>query len=210
MAEKKAIRRWVLPQNRLMIDSGLQRPILVRTFLYCGCCVVYFAIIFVFAQIVQHPDETWGDIRNRCFAEAIFWMPGLMLLAPLMAVDCLQTTRRFAGPLTRLQRHMESLASGQETTPLQFRDDDHFQEMAESFNLTRSELIRLKDELEGKSSEPEAEVEQKPLLEELPVEEPLDDAAGVLADDVIEDPIAIPDPAPAAIVPDGAPVRELV
>ena len=48
----------------------------------------------------------------RCCDEAIYWGPGLLIILPVLAVDLLRLTRRFAAPVSRLREEMRLLGGG--------------------------------------------------------------------------------------------------
>ena len=62
---------------------------------------------------------------------------------PLVVIDCVRLSNRFAGPLHRLRRDMRRLAAGEIVEPIHFRDDDLWREFADEFNAVarRMELL---------------------------------------------------------------------
>ncbi|MGE0763550.1 MAG: hypothetical protein AB7N80_09765 [Bdellovibrionales bacterium] len=58
----------------------------------------------------------------------------MMFIFTVVIFFGLYLTNRIAGPLFRLQRHMESVASGQTTEPLAFRKKDYFSDIIEPYN----------------------------------------------------------------------------
>ena len=78
----------------------------------------------------------FGDI-------GLYYGPALMaslLLLPLMIVDVIRFSNRFVGPLVRLRRSMRELARGECVGPIEFRDADFWQEIAEEFNAVRDRV----------------------------------------------------------------------
>lgn len=132
-------------RQQLLIDSNVQGSILRRTALYSVSCVVYFVVILAFTESMSSPDRTFGESVRHCVEEAIYWMPGLVSLTPLVAYDMLKLSNRFAGPIFRLRREMQRLAVGESARRLSFRDGDYWIEMADEFNVLRDELITLRE-----------------------------------------------------------------
>jgi hypothetical protein len=63
------------------------------------------------------------------------------LVLPVILFDLLRLSNRFAGPIYRLQRVMREAAAGIPVERLEFRDGDHWQELARTFN----ELVKLRE-----------------------------------------------------------------
>jgi len=53
---------------------------------------------------------------------------------PVFLFDTLRLTSRFAGPALRLRAALSDASQGLPVRPIQFRHDDFWQEMADSFN----------------------------------------------------------------------------
>ncbi len=136
----------VLLRQQLLIDHGVQGSLLRRTALYSCGCAIYFIVILVFTESMSDPDANFTDAFFRCLDESIYWLPGLMLLTPVVAYDLLKVTNRFAGPVFRLRREMQRLVDGESEYPLSFRDGDYWIEMADVFNEIRDELHKLREE----------------------------------------------------------------
>jgi sensor histidine kinase YesM len=54
-------------------------------------------------------------------------------------------SHRVAGPLYRMNRHMQEVASGSEKLTFQVRDGDYFSELADNFNTMILKMERKKD-----------------------------------------------------------------
>ena len=136
----------VFVRKQLLIDQRVQGTLLRRTALYSAGCAIYFIVILFFAETMSRRDDSYAEALIGCLDEAIYWAPGLMLLTPMVAYDLLRVTNRFTGPVFRLRREMHRLANGESEYPLNFRDDDHWKELADVFNLLRTELMDLRSE----------------------------------------------------------------
>ena len=136
----------VFLRQQLLIDGHVQGSLLKRTALYSLACAIYFVVILVFTESMSRQDGNLGDAMLRCLDEAIYWAPGLFLLAPLIAYDMLKLTNRFAGPIFGLRREMQRLIAGESERPLNFRDGDHWSDLAVGFNQIREELMTLREE----------------------------------------------------------------
>lgn len=132
-------------RHQLLIDNAVQGTLLRRTALYSFACALYFIVILIFTESMTDPNVPLSEAAFRCFDEAIYWLPGLMLLTPVVAYDLLMVSNRFAGPAYRLRRELQRLIDGQSITPLSFRDGDYWIELADRFNVIRAELLELRE-----------------------------------------------------------------
>jgi hypothetical protein len=81
-------------------------------------------------------------IPGRTFAFHVDWLwfhyaPAVvasLLLVPIILLDSLRMSNRFAGPMVRLRRAMGRLAEGESVQPINFRDNDFWADFAEDFN----------------------------------------------------------------------------
>lgn len=150
-------------RQQLLVDRDVQGAVLRRTVLYSTCCVVYFMVIMFFSTSAESTTGRWQETLLLCLDEVVYWAPGLMLLAPVIAYDLLTLTNRFAGPVFRLRREMQRLANGEEAYPLGFRDGDYWVEMADLFNQVREEMLELREY----KARPSQEREDVPSVEKL-------------------------------------------
>ena len=131
-------------RHQLMVDERVQGALLWRAGFYGIACALYFIVILIFAEVMSRQDVTFGEAILACAGEAIYWLPGLLLMVPLIAYDMLRQSNRFAGPIFRLRREMQRLIAGESENPLLFREEDYWAEMVEEFNQIRSELLELR------------------------------------------------------------------
>ena len=64
----------------------------------------------------------------------------MVVAIPLVIMDILRLSNRFAGPIFRLRREMAKLAAGENIGPLKFRDGDYWQDLAEELNRIAQRL----------------------------------------------------------------------
>lgn len=139
--------RPVFIRQQLLIDERVQGALLKRAGFYSLACALYFIMILVFTESMSRKDISVGEAAFACVEEAIYWLPGLLLMVPIIAYDMLKQTNRFAGPVSRLRREMQRLVANESDRPLNFRDDDYWAEMADEFNQIRSELLELRKKM---------------------------------------------------------------
>ena len=131
-------------RRRILIDSGVQGALVRRTGLYAAATGMYLLVIFILSDALIHPHEPISESLFRCLDEAVFWAPGLMLLAPLFAYDLINISNRFVGPMFRLRRELRKLSNGETVSPMYSRQGDFWADASESFNRLREELVELR------------------------------------------------------------------
>ena len=80
----------------------------------------------------RHLDEMWFRYAP-VFAR-------LLALLPILILDFIKFTNRFAGPVLRLRAAMRQVARGDAPTPINFREGDFWQELAADFNRITARL----------------------------------------------------------------------
>ncbi|TWU26518.1 hypothetical protein Pla52o_03710 [Novipirellula galeiformis] len=128
----------------VVADGHVQGAILRRVGLYAFAAILYYCVVFCFTVFGSHPEGTVTDQILLCLDDAISWIPGLLVILPIAAYDLLATTNRFAGPICRLRGELQRLIEGQSPQPLNFRENDHWTDIAELFNQVREELLELR------------------------------------------------------------------
>lgn len=74
-------------------------------------------------------------IRDRQSEMNIITAISFVFIFILMSTLGLIVSHRIAGPMYRLRKHFEKVGDSGNHTPVQFREDDYFQEVASAYNL---------------------------------------------------------------------------
>jgi hypothetical protein len=128
MSEKRHSRRhW-------FVDPKIQGALIGRVALYWSACLLAAGLMLWCSLAGSRPESLiYGGL-------GVVWMhfgPVLiasLLLLPIAIVDVIRFSNRFVGPLLRLRRSMRQLARGEHVAPIQFREGDYWQDLAEGFN----------------------------------------------------------------------------
>ena len=155
----------VLLRHNLLVDRDVQGVMLRRTALYATAVAAYFSGILICSESLADPDQSVVTAILRCADEMIYWLPGLAILAPVIAYDIVRISNRFTGPVFRLRRELTRLAEGQEVQPMVFREDDYWIEMSEAFNRIREEVIELREARQSQAEESSPEMPQPRLFD---------------------------------------------
>jgi hypothetical protein len=136
-----------LKRKQLFIDPKVQGALLLRAIMYWLCCLVTVTVSLLVWRIVTGParlfythfDDMWFQ-----YAPAVI---ATFLLLPLVVIDTVRLSNRFAGPLYRLRRSLRKLAAGEHVEHMFFRDGDFWQDFAREFNSLNDHIVSLEREL---------------------------------------------------------------
>jgi hypothetical protein len=167
-------------RHRLFVDAKLQGALLTHVtlyWLYCLLSVGVIAIVWiVFAKRPPTSAKLFEEVWMNCGPALL----GSILLLPLVLIDCLRLSNRFAGPMVRLQRTMKELADGQSPRHVKLREADFWTGFADDVN-------RLIDQYEtagGRCSTPQSEKPTETPAEPVAVRK---DSAPVIASNIYAD-----------------------
>ncbi|MGI8979677.1 MAG: hypothetical protein ACR2FY_10650 [Pirellulaceae bacterium] len=126
-----------------LVDSKVQGALMVRVAAYWVYCLFTITLMLVWWDMFAGPPRPFmlvlGDVYQR-------FAPGAaasFLILPLVVMDVLRLSNRFAGPARRLKNALCELGEGKETRPLLFRDNDFWQETAAEFNRVNDRIKQL-------------------------------------------------------------------
>jgi len=153
MSDKKAMRK------RLFIDPKVQGALVARVAFYWVVCLITITLMLLCWRVVTGPARLFYTHFNDMW---FYYGPALIasfLLLPLVIVDIIRLSNRFAGPLMRLRRSMRDLARGEYVEPIEFRDADFWHDFADEFNAVAA---RLQEQAAPRTPEAEADASEEP------------------------------------------------
>jgi len=105
--------------------------------------IIYIVCMCIFSQLLVLSH----DIANESYIIAPYGQY-LVLITQAAYFACilygLRLTNCIAGPLSRLQLHIDEVAEGKTSSNIQFRKTDYNSELAESFNVLMKNRIKDK------------------------------------------------------------------
>jgi len=138
-------------RTRLVVLSQFQKWFLISfvgyTMLFLG---VFLAGLIMYFRLVGNELIQMGGLLSSTFLEqiekhllwgGIFMAVLLVVLLGLAAYYALLFSRRIAGPIFALSRHLDRCIEEKELSPLKLRDDDLFREVADKFNTIVAERV---------------------------------------------------------------------
>lgn len=136
--------RWA-NRKRLLVDGRVQGALVLRVVFYWFMCQFTVTIMLLVWTMLSTPPRLFtahlADLLRNVGPALI----ASTLLLPLVTIDVLRVSNRFAGPLWRLRGAMRKLARGQKVEPLRFRGDDFWRDVAEEFNAVAARFDREDD-----------------------------------------------------------------
>lgn len=128
---------------KLFVDRKVQGPLLVRVTFYWLTALLLMALlscIQVGLSSGAAPFEVKLTRVIMAFGPALITS---LLILPLLLLDCIRYSNRFAGPMHRLLGRVRTLAETGKAEPIQFREGDFWFDMAEQFNKVSARVDRL-------------------------------------------------------------------
>lgn len=132
-------------RKRLLVDPKVQGVLIERVVAYWGVCLLTITLMLLCWQVVTGPPQMFSMHLNAMWHNFGPALLASLLLLPLVVVDSIRLSNRFAGPLVRLRRSMRALADGETVEPIYFRDGDYWQEMADEFNAVAEQMRKLSE-----------------------------------------------------------------
>jgi len=130
-------------RKKLYVDPQVQGALIVRMVTYWAVCLVTVSLMVLCWRILTGPSRALDEsLREVLFDYAPAVVASLALL-PLVILDVLRLSNRFAGPLVRLRRAMRALARGEHVDPISFREGDFWLEFAQEFNAVAARVERV-------------------------------------------------------------------
>jgi hypothetical protein len=117
--------------------------LIVRMVTYWAVCLVTVSLMVLCWRIVAGPPRAFGELLGEVLFDYAPAAVASLALLPLVILDVLRLSNRFAGPLVRLRRAMRALARGEHVEPISFREGDFWMEFAQEFNAVAARVERV-------------------------------------------------------------------
>jgi hypothetical protein len=142
-------------RRQYFVDPKVQGALLLRLLGYWTLTIVTVTAMLFCWRILTTPVNGFYSEMSSVWVHYGAVLVASLLLLPLIMLDCIRTSNRFAGPLYRMRRCMRDLAIGLPVPPIHFREGDFWMEVADEFNAVSAKLQRLEMELaEARGQDP--------------------------------------------------------
>ncbi len=128
-------------RKRLFVDPKVQGTLVIRVLSYWIVCLVTVTLMLLCWSVLCTPRLFYTHLDDMWFHYGAALVASLILL-PMVIVDIIRVTNRFAGPMLRLRRSMRALARGEHVEPIRFREGDFWKEFADEFNAVVARVQR--------------------------------------------------------------------
>ncbi len=143
-------------RKQLFVDPKVQGALIGRVVLYWIVCLITVTLMLLCWRILTGPARPFYTHFDAMWFHYGPALVASLLLLPLVIMDIVRLSNRFAGPLLRLRRAMRALARGEHVEPIHFRQGDFWHEFAEEFNgiLKRVQTLQAQPPTEKPSDVP--------------------------------------------------------
>jgi hypothetical protein len=142
-------------RKQMFVDPKVQGALARRVVLYWATFLFNVFMMLLCWRIVTGPARMfYTHLDDMWYFYGPVFLVSLLFL-PLVVIDIIRLSNRFAGPMVRLRRAMRELARGEHVEPIRFRDDDFWHDFAEEFNAVAA---RVQEESPQSQSEPKREL----------------------------------------------------
>ena len=134
-------------RQKVWIDCRVQGVLIGRIILYWSLALTYVGLGSACFEYYQNPDRSFGGHASQLFAQIWPWLPSVILFLPLVIFDVVRLSNLFVGPIYRLRNHLNDLNEDPDCRPLNFREDDYWQELVEPVHCLQAEILNLRAEV---------------------------------------------------------------
>jgi len=121
-------------RRQKFIDRHVQGGLVLRAVMYWCFCLLTLSLFTMCWTILTGERRTGPQLAEHLWTTYAPAVIGSLLLLPIVAMDAVKFSNRFAGPIYRLRNALKAAAAGDPVRPIQFRDGDFWHDLAESFN----------------------------------------------------------------------------
>jgi hypothetical protein len=118
----------------------VQGALVLRTILYWTLCMFTIAAALLVWRVFAGTVRTFDTPAEGLWFHYGPVFVAALLLLPLVVVDIVRLSNRFAGPVFRLRRVLHEAAQGEHVEPIHFRKGDYWHDIATDFNQLLARL----------------------------------------------------------------------
>ena len=128
-----------------LIDPKVQGLLTIRVVGYWLFSLFTISFLLICWNVINGPGRPFGLVLQEVYQRFAPAAAVSLIVLPLVVMDVLRVSNRFAGPAYRLKHALRDLADGKQVPALTFRETDFWQETAADLNRVASLAGRATD-----------------------------------------------------------------
>lgn len=121
-------------RRQIFCDREVQGALMLRVVMYWFFCLLTVTLMLVCWSVVSGPPRRFSVLFADLYVRYAPALAASLVVLPIVMIDVVRLSNRFAGPIKRLRDSMTALAEGNEVQPIKFREQDFWKPLAELFN----------------------------------------------------------------------------
>ncbi len=117
-----------------IVDREIQLALARRLTLHWVVFILVAVALACLFQWLGKPFTSFTELFEDVWSTLSPLLLVMLCLIPIFVYDSVKLSSRFAGPVLRVRRAAQSLAAGEQTEKLSFRNGDFWHGLAEDFN----------------------------------------------------------------------------
>ncbi len=143
-------------RRQRFIDPKVQGALVVRVIVYWFVCLITITLMLM---CWKSTTDTARPFYSTLYLTDMWNSHGAALIAsllvlPIVVLDVVRLSNRFAGPMVRIRHAMRAIDRGECPQPIHFREGDFWHDFAEEFNA----VLRRIEQEQQPPAEPEPEL----------------------------------------------------
>jgi hypothetical protein len=130
-------------RKQIYVDGSVQGALVVRAgiyWLFCILSIVTFTACWI--VLTERPANSLELFSRLRTGYAPAFLASLIML-PIVLLDIVRFSNRFAGPLYRIRSTVKAMADGHSTAPVKLREADFWKDFADDFNRLAQRVKQL-------------------------------------------------------------------
>jgi hypothetical protein len=127
-------------RERILIDSNVQVDLLWQATKYWFFCLLTISLFSFCWTVLTTANQGSMAVFNALLFNYGPAAAASVIVLPLIYFDLLRVSHRFAGPIFKLRRILQSIAAGEKVESVHFREDDYWHELAADFNAALEKI----------------------------------------------------------------------
>jgi len=121
-------------RRKKFIDADVQGALVRRIVFHWAVFLMAALVVSFVLQLLSNPFRPLQEHLQGLWSSHGPFLLVVVFLLPVLIVDTIKISHRFAGPIFGLRRAMREVASGRAPRVLKFRANDFWHDLADDYN----------------------------------------------------------------------------